>query len=102
MRSKTLVLALCICLSVVVFNGLQSVAFAKAAETTISEEMAVININTATAEELQEIKGIGPKLAARIVEYRSQYGDFDTPEALMNVRGVGEAKYAKIKQTITV
>ncbi len=62
----------------------------------------LININTATAEELQGLPRIGPALAQRIVAYREMYGPFKTPEDLMQVSGIGEAIFAAIKDYITV
>jgi competence protein ComEA len=61
-----------------------------------------ININTATASELDALPGIGAKTAARIVEYRQKNGPFKKVEELMNVRGVGEKNFLKLKSQITV
>jgi len=63
---------------------------------------AVININTASAAELDALPGIGAKTAARIVEYRQKNGPFKKVEDLMNVRGVGEKNFLKLKAQITV
>ncbi len=62
----------------------------------------LININTASLQELCQLPGIGPKTAERIIEYRSTYGKFNTIEEIMNVRGIGPKKYEKIKDLITV
>lgn len=61
-----------------------------------------ININTASATELEALPGIGAKTAARIVEYRQKNGPFKKIEELMNVRGVGEKNFLKLKPQITV
>jgi len=61
-----------------------------------------ININTASATELEALPGIGAKTAARIVEYRQKNGPFKKIEELMNVRGVGEKSFLKLKPQITV
>lgn len=61
-----------------------------------------ININTATAKELEELPGIGPTLAGRIVSYREQKGPFRTKEDIMNVSGIGEGRFSQIKDLITV
>jgi len=61
-----------------------------------------ININTASAGELDNLPGIGAKTAARIVEYRQKNGPFKKIEELMNVRGVGEKNFLKLKEHITV
>ena len=62
----------------------------------------VVNLNTATAAELEKLPGIGPKTAARIVEYRQKKGPFKKPEELMNVQGIGEKSFLKLKSQITV
>jgi competence protein ComEA len=56
-----------------------------------------VNINTASAEQLTTLPGIGPKLAARIVEYRQKSGTFKSVQELMNVQGVGEKNLKKIE-----
>ena len=61
-----------------------------------------ININTATAEQLITLDGIGPEKAANIIAYRSQNGDFLDISEIMNVSGIGEATYEKIKDNICV
>lgn len=55
-----------------------------------------ININTASAAELERIPGIGPVLSQRIVEYRLQNGDFTSLRELVNVKGIGENSLAKM------
>ena len=54
----------------------------------------VVNINTADAGELTYLPRIGPALAERIIEYREENGDFEKPEDLMLVRGIGEKTFA--------
>ena len=61
-----------------------------------------ININTAPATDLESLPGIGAKTAERIVEYRQKNGPFKKIEELMNVRGVGEKNFLKLKSQITV
>jgi competence protein ComEA len=56
-----------------------------------------VNINTATAEQLSTVPGIGDKLATRIVEYRQKNGSFKTVQELMNVKGVGEKSFGKLE-----
>jgi competence protein ComEA len=63
---------------------------------------AVVNINSASTTDLATLPGIGAKTAERIVEYRQKNGPFKKIEELMNVRGVGEKSFLKIKEQITV
>jgi len=67
-----------------------------------AEENAKININTATAEELTTLKGIGKKKAKSIVEHREEAGSFATIEDLKDVKGVGDKIFNKIKDQISV
>ncbi len=64
--------------------------------------MPVININKATAEELDAIRGVGPVLADRIVKFREQNGAFKSVEDLSKVRGINGSKFQKIKGQVTV
>jgi len=61
-----------------------------------------ININTATAAELESLPGIGPVLAQRVVDYREANGPFATIEDIKNVSGIGEGIFAEIKELIFV
>jgi competence protein ComEA len=61
-----------------------------------------ININMATAAELETLPEIGPALAQRIVDYRDAHGAFATIEAIQNVSGIGPATFEAIKDLITV
>ena len=62
----------------------------------------VINLNTATAVQLATLPGIGPKAADLIVQYRQKNGSFKKVEEIMNVRGIGEKTFLKLKNRITV
>ena len=61
-----------------------------------------IDINTATAQELEGLPGIGEVLAARIVAYREEHGPFQRTDQLMAVRGIGPVKYEEIRHLVTV
>ncbi|WP_345969890.1 MULTISPECIES: helix-hairpin-helix domain-containing protein [Sulfurimonas] len=62
---------------------------------------AGVNLNTATAEELSSLKGIGPATAAKIIEYRKEHR-FNSIEDIMNVKGVGEKTFLKLKDELEV
>lgn len=61
-----------------------------------------ININTADTELLCTLNGVGEKTAEAIINYRMEHGNFGVIEDLMNVRGIGEKTFAKIKDAICV
>lgn len=61
-----------------------------------------ININTATVEQLQEVKGFGPKTSAAIVAYRDAHGAFKSVDELVNVKGVGEKTLERVKDSLTI
>lgn len=71
-----------------------------APEVTLSS--AKVNINTASAEELMSLTGIGPTKAQAIVDYRTNFGNFTSIDQLTNVSGIGEKTLAKIRDDITV
>jgi len=62
----------------------------------------IININTAPEDELIKLRGIGPALAKAIVEYRIKQDAFGSKKELKNVKGIGQAKYEKIKNNIKI
>jgi competence protein ComEA len=64
--------------------------------------VAVVNINTATSTELQTLPGVGAATATRILEYRQKNGGFKKIEDIMNVRGIGEKSFLKLKPLITI
>ena len=79
-------------------------ALAQAASRAAAKSVVsgTVNINTAAAAEFVGLPGIGAKMAARIVEYRQKNGPFKKVEDLMNVRGIGEKNFLKLKPQITV
>ena len=69
---------------------------------TLPQAEGRISINTADEKALDSLPGIGPAMAKRIVEYRQQQGPFTQLEDLKKVRGLGQAKYEKLKDKITL
>ena len=63
---------------------------------------ALININTATPEELQSLSGVGETRAKAIIEYREKNGKFQTIEDIKNVSGIGDSTFENIQNDITV
>lgn len=60
----------------------------------------IVNINSAGIDQLTTLPGIGPKIAARIIEYRTREGKFRNPGDLMNVKGIGPKTYSKLQSRI--
>ena len=81
-------------------------AFAETERTAPIEEVrpdpSPVNLNTADAEALTALPGIGEELAARIVRYREEHGPFETVEALTEVSGIGQGKLAALEGLVTV
>ena len=61
-----------------------------------------VNLNKASAQELQALSGIGPAIAQRIVDYRAKFGKFERVEDLSNVPGIGPGKFEKMRNQITL
>jgi len=80
-----------VCLMVLLFSGY-----------VLAQEAAKININTATVEELVSLPGVGDSVAKSIVEHREKNGGFKTTDDLKEVKGIGEKKFEKIKDMVTV
>lgn len=69
----------------------------QATETLTSNKPELLNINTASVEELQTLPNIGVQMAQRIVDYRKQHGKFVSVDALQNVKGIGAKTLEKLK-----
>ncbi|MCI7768114.1 MAG: helix-hairpin-helix domain-containing protein [Oscillospiraceae bacterium] len=78
-----------------------SSADTEAASESDAAEPIVVNINTAGAEELMKLKGVGEKTAQKIIEYRRET-PFETIEDIMNVSGIGEKKFEDMRDMICV
>ncbi|HXE40673.1 MAG TPA: helix-hairpin-helix domain-containing protein [Azonexus sp.] len=69
---------------------------------SISLAFAAVNINTASVDELDAVKGIGPSKAKAIVDYRSKNGQFKSVDDLKEVKGFGEKSVARLRGELTV
>ena len=69
-------------------------------DAVANADAALIDINAASAQELETLPGIGPVLAGRIVEYREQNGPFQRTDQLTAVRGIGAATYERIRPLV--
>ncbi|MBO5142915.1 MAG: helix-hairpin-helix domain-containing protein [Clostridia bacterium] len=69
---------------------------------SINNNSILVNINTASSEELQKLEGIGPSMAQKIINYRLEIGYFMAIEDIKKVSGIGESKFDKIKDNITI
>lgn len=68
----------------------------------LTVEKAKVDLNEADSTQLESLPGIGPAMAARILEYREKNGPFKQIEDLLNVRGIGEKKFEQLKELIKV
>jgi competence protein ComEA len=84
----------------------QSKAAGGSAKSATSKPAATpsspVNLNTATQAQIEALPGIGPKVAQRIIEYRQKNGQFKKIEDVMNVKGIGEKSFLKLKPYLTV
>jgi len=87
MKLKKLFLSLCVALFL---------------STGLAFAVDKINVNTASQEELQTLNGIGATTATAIINYREEVGEFKNIDALLDVKGIGEKKLAKLADQLTV
>lgn len=87
-------------------NGSTAVPSASAAAASSGAGAAgsseKVNLNTASAEELQQLSGIGPALSQRIIDYREKNGSFKTIEELKEVSGIGDVRFESLKDSVCV
>lgn len=84
------------------FFGIEKSAYTAERPTPAGLSVEKLNINTATAEELEELKGIGPALAQRIIKYREEEGGFKIIEDLTKVQGIGAMVFENVRDYICV
>ena len=83
-------------------SGPPANAVGPAAPASAAAAGQVINLNTATAEQLDSLPGVGPATAEAILDYRTQHGRFRSVAELLEVRGIGEAKLAGLRRRLRV
>ncbi len=80
-----------------------NISYEKTAGAKIEKSDGKVNLNTAKRKDLIDgIPGVGEKIASRIVSYREAYGGFKSTEEIMNIKGIGEKLFEKIKDYVTV
>ena len=94
-------ICMCIVLGATAATAAQDKAREKPAKASAAA-IATVNLNTATQAQLETLPGIGAAAAKRILEYRQKNGNFKKVEELMNVKGIGEKSFLKLKQHLTV
>jgi competence protein ComEA len=100
MRRLSLVLGTV--LAVLIATAPAASAQEKAEKPKPASSATPINLNTATAAQLETLPGIGTRTAQLIVEHRQKNGNFKKVEELMNIKGIGEKSFLKIKPMVTV
>ncbi|MBI3313543.1 MAG: helix-hairpin-helix domain-containing protein [Candidatus Omnitrophica bacterium] len=99
--TKTMLVFIMFTASLSLVPGDQLYAAPKA-EQASTAPAPMVNVNKATLEELQTVRGIGPVIAERILQYRNEHGRFEHVDDVVNVQGIGGAKFEKIKNQLSV
>ena len=92
----------CMALAALVTLAILGVPTSARGAAAAEEKAARVNINTATADELATLPGIGPSYARRIVEFREKNGPFKRVEDLLSVQGIGDKTLERIRDRVTV
>ena len=100
LKRMNLALAMLVCLSLALAPLSAAQQKSPASPKAVSTEK--INLNTATAEQLQTLPGVGPAVAKRILDQRSKSGKFTKIEEILNVKGIGEKKFQKMKDRLVI
>lgn len=103
MQRKLVAAALCAGLLVLAFHT-PAVAdpLVPGPQSAEEDRSETVELNTATASELRTLPGVGERTAERILEYREEHGGFEKIEDLMNVRGIGEKTFLRLRPLIRV
>jgi comEA protein len=96
------IVAFVLALACVAGTGPAMFAQDQAAPAAASKAAAPLNLNTATVDQLVALPGIGERTAKQIVEYREKNGPFKKAEDLMNIKGIGEKSFLRLKTLVTV
>jgi competence protein ComEA len=72
------------------------------ARSQTKDDKGLVNINTADEKALDSLPGVGPAMAKRIIEYRETEGAFQSIEDIKKIKGIGETKFAKLKDKICI
>lgn len=95
-------LPILVLIALVINSSPVSGAQAKTAPKASAAATAQVNLNTATVAQLETLPGIGAATAKRIIEHRQKNGAFKKIEELMNIKGIGEKSFLKLKPLVTV
>ncbi len=98
----TVATALALCVTILLTAPATAVAALQTAPAAQTAAKPTLNLNAATVDQLETLPGIGRKTAERIIEYRTKNGGFKRIEDLMNVKGIGEKSFLKLKPLVSV
>lgn len=102
MRSFLRVLGAVLSCAVLSGSAIGAVAQPQEGKGLAATSAAPLNLNQATATELERLPGVGPAMATRILEYRQKNGSFKKVEELMNIQGIGEKNFLKLRTLVVV